>query len=92
MKIVILALLGFVSAEQLMKIEQDSDASICAVPCGDKLTCCPENTVCGDGNGACYPKRDSVPAQLLTKETDKAKPIIDFDTEADCTNFVKEFS
>jgi len=95
MKFVHLALLGYVSAEQIMKLEQVSDENICTVACPDKLTCCPEDTVCGDGDGQCYPKNEKIPAQILTKKIEKPKPVEEapvFDTDVECAKYAKDFS
>lgn len=78
-----------------MKLEQVSDDNVCAIACPDKLTCCPQDTVCGDGDGHCYPKNDKIPAQILTKKFEKPEPVEEahvYDSDVECAKYAKDFS
>jgi len=72
-----LALLGLVSADQIVQIEDDVDGTICgpdlecplddAVCCTDSLTCCPGGYVCMPGTDECAQGDERIPTSLLQK-------------------------
>ena len=97
-----LALLGVVSAKQIMTLEQVHDEDIeitdcsnldCphedAVCCEDLLYCCPEGYTCNPSSNECASGDALIPASLLQKHTEKK---IQYDTEALCAEFVKDFA
>jgi hypothetical protein len=97
----VLALLGVVSSEQVLKlaIDEDAEPTQCmdnldcphedAVCCPDLLTCCPENYTCEPASTECSLGDDKIPAAFLAKHVEKK---IEYDTEAVCAEFVKDFA
>ena len=94
-----LALLGLVSAEQVLTLQDDIVTTDCdnlecpledAICCGDLLTCCPDGYTCEPSSSECVTdENQKIPASLLQKHTEKK---IEYDAEALCGDFVTEFA